>query len=320
VAYPDDRTAFLKELESSGGNVVAYEAPLRHKSGHEVWVSTNAQFYRNDEGDVLGIEGTARDVSERKRIERELVQSKEYAEAANSAKSEFLANMSHELRTPLNAILGFSEVMRRESFGPLGSERYKEYASDIHNSGALLLDLISDVLDLSRIEAGAVSLAEGAVVLNRVVDSTVRMIRDRAERKSIKIDTDFDPRSPVILGDERAIKQIMLNLLSNCTKFTDEGGAITISSKIEIDGRVLVTVADNGIGIAAADITKALEPFGQISNPRTRKHEGTGLGLPFSKKLTELHDAAFELESRVGFGTTVKLRFPQERRIDDNGT
>jgi PAS domain S-box-containing protein len=316
--HPEDRAEFLSELEGSGGQVIGYEAPLRHKDGHEVWVSTNAHYFYDDDGKVFGVEGTARDISDRKRVEREILRAKESAESASNAKSQFLANMSHELRTPLNAILGFSEIMATESFGPLGSEKYKEYANDIHSSGTLLLDLISDVLDLSRIEAGALDLTEGAVNLNEALYATLRVVRERAERKSLRINTNFDPSTPIVIGDERAIKQIALNLLSNCTKFTSEGGTVTVSSETDPHGRISLAVADTGIGIAAADIPKVLEPFGQIGNASTREHEGTGLGLPFAKKLAELHNAAFELKSELGVGTTVTVRFPPERRLQRN--
>jgi PAS domain S-box-containing protein len=260
-----------------------------------------------------------RDISERKRIEEEILLAKELAEAASSAKSDFLANMSHELRTPLNAILGFSEVMVEESFGPLNNEKYKEYVVDIHNSGALLLDLINDVLDLSRVEAGVTDLNEGAVDLNAALRATIRIVHERAARKSLRIETDLAPSAPVIRGDERALKQIVLNLLSNCTKFTGEGGTISVTSKVEANGEVLLIVADSGIGIAAADIAKVLEPFGQIGGAHTREHEGTGLGLPFAKRLAEMHDAAFELASEPGVGTTVTVRFPPERRAEAGG-
>jgi signal transduction histidine kinase len=266
-------------------------------------------------GNVIAVFGTAQDITGQKQVEAELVAAKELAEEANGAKSEFLANMSHELRTPLNAILGFSEVMAEESFGPLGSEKYKEYATDIHTSGIHLLDLIGDVLDLSRIEAGALDLAEGVVDLNEALRAMLRMVQERAARKSLRIDTKLESSLPLIRGDERAIKQIILNLLSNCTKFTGEGGKITVATENERDGGVSLIIADTGIGIASADIPKVLEPFGQIGDATTRVHEGTGLGLPFAKRLTEMHDATFELKSEVGVGTTVTVCFPTERVI-----
>ena len=278
--------------------------------------AAEASISRLDLGDGTLFNVILRDVSERRRIEQEVLQAKELAEAASSAKSDFLANMSHELRTPLNAILGFSEVMAEESFGPLENEKYKEYVGDIHTSGILLLDLINDVLDLSRVEAGVIDLNEGLVDLNEAVIATLRLVRERAARKSLRIETNFDPASPIIRGDERAIKQISLNLLSNCTKFTREGGEITVGSGLDEDGGVFLTVADTGIGIAAADIPKVLEPFGQIGGAHTREHQGTGLGLPFAKRLAEMHDATFELESKPGVGTTVTLRFPPERLVE----
>ena len=256
-----------------------------------------------------------RDITPRKRIERIALKAKETAEAASRTKSEFLANMSHELRTPLNAILGFSQIMDSESFGPLGNEKYKEYAKDIHDSGAHLLNLINDVLDLSRIEAGAMHLTESIVDVNEALRSTIRMVQERALRKSIQIIINLNPAPLVIRGDERAIKQIILNLLSNSVKFIHEDGTIEVSSRTETDGGISLIVTDTGVGVKASDLPKVLEPFGQVGDVGTRQHDGTGLGIPLSKRLAELHDATFELESEVGVGTTVKIHFPAERLI-----
>ena len=274
-----------------------------------------ASVSRLEIGDEIFFNVILRDVTERKRIEDEIIQAREFAEAANSTKSEFLANMSHELRTPMNAILGFSEIMAKESFGPLGNAKYKEYAEDIHVSGNHLLDLIGDVLDLSKIEAGALDLAEDEVDLDALLRFVLRMVRDRAARKSLRIETDLDPSVPHIRGDERAIKQIVLNLLTNSTKFTAAGGVIRVTSRIEPDGVVSLAVMDTGVGIAADDIPRVFQPFEQIGGAQTRAHDGTGLGLPIAKRLAELHAATFELESEVGVGTTVTIRFPPERAI-----
>ena len=286
------------------------------KDGSEFPAEASVSRLETDHGVFFNV--ILRDVTDRKRIENELIEAKLLAEVASGAKSEFLAGMSHELRTPMNAILGFSEVMASESFGPLGSERYKEYANDIHASGALLLDLINDVLDLSKIEAGALELAADVVDLNATLRSALRLVNERAERKLVRIDTRLDPSEPTLRGDERALKQIALNLLSNSVKFTAEGGVVTLVTESQSDGGILLIVADTGIGIALTDIPKVLEPFGQIESARTRGHEGTGLGLSIAKRLTEMLDATFELESEPGVGTTIRLRFPPERHFRTN--
>lgn len=253
------------------------------------------------------------DITRRKLAEREILDAKEIAEAASRTKSEFLANMSHELRTPLNAVLGFSEIMLNESFGPLPNKQYKEYTADIHHAGTHLLELINDVLDVSKIEAGALELSEGVVDMGTVIRASMRFIKERANRKSLQIDEITAPDLPLIRGDERAIKQIALNLLSNAVKFTDNGGAVSIRCDGDSKAGMTLTVTDNGVGIARSDIEKVQEPFGQVGTTQTKKHKGTGLGLPLAKKLAELHNAVFELESEIGKGTTVRVCFPPER-------
>jgi len=263
-------------------------------------------------GDQLMYTVIIQDISERKIIEAEIAQAHENAEAANRAKSDFLANMSHELRTPLNAILGFSEIIVNQSYGPITEKKYLEYAGDIHDAGDLLLELINDVLDLAKIEAGQLSLIKHDVDLNTTIESTIRMIKEQVYAKHLALEIDLDASSPTIQGDERALRQIVLNLLSNAIKFTPDGGRITVSSVVESGGAVVVTVADTGIGIASADISKVLDPFGQVTAVDTREHKGTGLGLSLSKELTELHGAAFDFESEIGAGTVVRLKFPPE--------
>jgi PAS domain S-box-containing protein len=256
------------------------------------------------------------DITQRQRIEREMLEAREVAEAASRTKSEFLANMSHELRSPLNAVLGFSEIISSEVYGPLHNEKYKEYAGDIHSAGVHLLELIDDVLDVSKIEAGALELAEGEMDMNLIVRATLRLIKERAFKKSVSFDVVVAPDLPLVRGDERAIKQILLNLLSNSVKFTDAGGSISINCECNPLGGVTFAVTDTGVGIAASDIEKVMEPFGQVADADTREHAGTGLGLPLARKLAELHDAVFELESEIGKGTTVRVSLPPERSVE----
>jgi two-component system cell cycle sensor histidine kinase PleC len=230
------------------------------------------------------------------------------AEAANHAKSEFLANMSHELRTPLNAINGFSEIMSSEMFGPLGHPRYKEYANDILGSGQHLLSLINDILDMSKIEAGKLNLRFEPVVIEEVVEDTLRLIRQKAERAGLKLRIHL-PQLPEISADFRALKQILLNLLTNSVKFTPTGGTLTISA-VATETNVHITVADTGIGIARKDMERLARPFEQIENQFSKTKEGTGLGLALTKSLIEMHNGRFEVDSILGEGTTCTVVLP----------
>ncbi|HTM79663.1 sensor histidine kinase [Asticcacaulis sp.] len=230
------------------------------------------------------------------------------AEAANHAKSEFLANMSHELRTPLNAINGFSEIMSSEMFGPLGHPRYKEYAGDILSSGQHLLSLINDILDMSKIEAGKLNLRFEPVVVDEVVEDTLRLVRQRAEKAGLKVRVHL-PQLPEITADFRALKQILLNLLTNAVKFTPTGGTLTVSA-IATETNVHITVADTGIGIARKDMERLARPFEQIENQFSKTKEGTGLGLALTKSLIEMHNGRFEVDSLLGEGTTCTVVLP----------
>ena len=241
------------------------------------------------------------------------------AEAANIAKSRFLATMSHELRTPLNAILGFSEVMHTELLGPLQNSTYKDYAGSIHESGSHLLNLINEILDLSRIEAGKYELTEEAVHLADIVDDCWRLLKLRADGKSQTVAFDIDASLPGVWADARASRQICLNLLSNALKFTPRGGLITVSVVMTVEGGQSLAVKDNGPGIPAAEIHKVMQPFGQGSLAHQSAEGGTGLGLPIIKGLIELHGGAFELKSELRKGTTAEVRFPSGRVLPVTG-
>jgi len=235
------------------------------------------------------------------------------AEEANLAKSRFLATMSHELRTPLNAILGFSEIMRAEILGPHNNPTYKEYAGDIHQSGQHLLNLINEILDISRIEAGRYELNEGPVTLAEVAEDCHRLMRLRAENKGLKIIESFEPDLPQLWADERAVRQICLNLLSNAIKFTPSGGTITLKIGKTQNGDQLLSVKDTGPGIPEEEIPRVLRSFGQGSLAHETAEGGTGLGLPITKGLTELHEGRFELKSKLRYGTEVVITFPRKR-------
>lgn len=240
-------------------------------------------------------------------------QARRRAEDANLAKSQFLATMSHELRTPLNAILGFSEVMTKEIMGPLENPTYKEYTQNIHSSGSHLLNLINEILDLSRIEAGKYELHEQAMNVCDTLDDCHRLMRLRAENKGLKLIEDFGPGMATIWADERAIRQICLNLITNAIKFTPRGGMVTISARTEADGSQVICVADNGPGIPKEEIPKVLSSFGQGSLAHTSAEGGTGLGLPIVRSLIELHGGTFELKSELRKGTQAIIRIPATR-------
>jgi len=231
------------------------------------------------------------------------------ADAANKAKSEFLAAMSHELRTPLNAVIGFSEVMLNEVFGPLGHGRYREYIESIRGSGMHLLGLINDVLDMSRLNAGELALSKEDVKVADLIAEAVSMVTLHAEAANISLIEDVAPWLPVLRVDRRRLRQVLINLLTNAVKFTPAEGMVRISAYRHGDN-LAIEVADTGIGMAAHEIPKAFERFGQVDSRLSRKYEGVGLGLPLAKQLTELHGGHLELESAPGAGTKARVILP----------
>ena len=259
-----------------------------------------------------------RDMTHWKKSEEELVNARRQAEKASSAKSEFLAKISHEMRTPLNAIIGFSEVMMGERFGPVGNDRYRDYLKDINASGAHLVSLLNDLLDLSKIEAGKLDLTFERVDLNDLTQASVAIMQPQANRERIIIRTSLSPAQLRVLADPRSVRQIALNILSNSIKFTGAGGQVIVSTALSDTGEAILRVRDTGIGMSEKDIETALEPFRQLTTTtRNNGSKGTGLGLPLTKALTEANRARFSIKSAVNAGTLVEIVFPAARVVTD---
>ena len=251
------------------------------------------------------------DITERTLHEKALREAKEAAESAYASKTRFLANMSHELRTPLNAIIGFSEMMQRQLLGPVGNARYLEYIGGIRQSGEHLLDLINDILDMSKIEIGKYELYTEELNVGKIIRLAVHMVEGRAHEALVKLVANDIPDDIQITADRRAYMQVLLNLLSNAIKFTEPGGTVEIRCFRQMGG-VAITVADTGIGIPKDKIGVVTMPFEQVSSEFTRNHEGSGLGLAITKDLIELHGGMLDIESEVGVGTTVTVLMPDE--------
>jgi PAS domain S-box-containing protein len=290
-----------------------YTVKLGDEPEKTVSISGNPIF--DPAGWLLGYRGTARDITPQVLSEQRLRDAKEAAEAANVAKSQFLANMSHELRTPLNAIIGFSEALELGMAGEL-QPRQAEYAGLIHQSGEHLHTVINDILDLAKVDAGKLDLhEENAIDPRSVVDGCVTLMKSHAVAGSIRLSIEADTHLPYLRADPTRLKQILLNLLSNAVKFTAPGGSVVVALQRSEEGGIQFAVRDTGPGMTAQEITTALEPFGQIDAAHTRRHEGTGLGLPLAQRLAELHDGSLTVDSIKGRGTTVTVTLPPERTV-----
>jgi PAS domain S-box-containing protein len=314
--HPDDRPR-LRETIRSGveeGRSCDYDHRVVWPNGDVRVLHQLGEVKHDAKGRPVKMIGTTQDVTEINAARAELLESKLRAEAANQAKSRFVASMSHELRTPLNAIIGFSELLQSDD-GPLSEDRRKEYAHDIHSSGKHLLSVINDILDISRIEAGKVSLDEEETSISDLIESAYRMVRPRAEETGVAIACSVDPLVTNVLADRRLLLQTLLNLTSNAVKFTERGGHVDIAAQPAKDGGVDIVVRDTGIGMAQADVARVGEPFLQVDGRLSRKFEGTGLGLVIAKRLIEMHGGALCIESVVGTGTTMTIRLPASRNL-----
>jgi PAS domain S-box-containing protein len=311
LVHPDDiDDAARIAIFPAPGETNSATYRVRHRDGRYVWIeATTRSVYDDKTGEFQSLVVVARDVTLRKEQEIETQAAYQRAEAANQAKSRFLANMSHELRTPLNAVIGFTDLMRQGMFGSLGNPRYEEYATLIYDSGQMLLDLISDMLDMAKIEAGKLELNFERVDLSGTIEDSIRMLSDRADNGGLELVVDA-PEIPVsLMGDRRAIKQVLLNLLTNAIKFTPPGGKVCIEVHPERD-RVVVSVRDTGIGIPARDLPRLGNPFEQVCADPMLAKSGTGLGLALVRALVEKHGGQLRIESEEGIGTEVSVDFP----------
>ncbi len=314
IRLPTGRWLQVGERRTRDGGLVNVGTDITAIKGQEAALTDNKLAL---EKTVRDLEASRRKLQEQARqlvdLAEKYAAEKTRAETANRSKSEFLANMSHELRTPLNAIIGFSEIMETGLFGDLGSPKYKEYATDIHASGAHLLELINDILDMSKIEAGRMTLeTQRLLPLSEVVEEDrCRLVSGRADVASVKI-VDELGSMPAVDADKRAVKQVLLNLLSNAIKFTPAGGSIYLRGQAE-DGMATIAVEDTGIGIPASALPKIGRPFEQVESHHAKSHKGTGLGLALSRSLVELHGGTLTIESTEGVGTKVSFTLPLAR-------
>lgn len=309
-----DPTVWGKHLED-----LAAHRPFRNfihsrtkVSGEVVWLSISGVPHYDETGAFLGFRGTGTDVTQQKLTEDALRDAKDQAERADTAKTEFLANMSHELRTPLNAIIGFSDVMKNQVFGEIGSNRYLEYANDINASGTHLLAIINDILDVAKLNAGEFSISVVDVDVRRLLRECEVMITERLHRAGLTLSMQVDDSISIVRADTLRLRQVLLNLLTNAVKFTTAPGQIAITVRRHADGAIGFTVTDTGMGVAREDIVRILEPFTQAVTAESQHLEGTGLGLYLAKHLVEKHSGQLSIESELGVGTAVTFSLPAE--------
>jgi len=312
--HRDDKAMVEQKMEelTNGAESVLMTFRLWNAAGKFVWLESTVHRIDDEQtGEMVEAIAITRDVSERKEYEQRLLDAREKAETANRTKSTFLANMSHELRTPLNAVIGFSEILKRKMYGPLGDEVYDEYANLIHESGTHLLDLINDILDMSKVEAGKMEIKPEPIDMVEMVETCLRFVEAKSEAKNqqVQLNSLTPHHNNSAYADIRATKQILINLLSNAVKFTGEGGFIKVDVQTLADG-LEVSVCDNGVGIDPADIPRLLRPFEQVADKSSQAEEGSGLGLALTKSFVELQGGTFRLESEKGQGTRAIVILP----------
>lgn len=308
---PRDRERQLRDAMREGN--VLTECQVRKKDESIIWVQESLRAVKDEEDQLLFFEGSMEDITQRKNAEEALREAKVQSDLANRAKSEFLANMSHELRTPLNSIIGFSEIIGSQASGTDKHPEFIEYAQNINESGKRLLQVINDILDVSRIEAGERQLNEGVIDLNKVITSAIDMMAPKIEANKTIVTNYVTDATPRLLGEVHAIKQMIINLLSNAIKFTPESGRVSIHVDMDDYGQMHLSITDTGIGLTDEEINKALSPFGQVNASLSKSESGTGLGLTLVQSLMNLHGGSFEMFSQKGVGTTATLVFPPKR-------
>ena len=298
----DGRWLHISERRTKDGGYVSVGTDITALKTHEEKLIDSEQRLMATVSDLRASQQRTAELAEKYAVE------KTRAEEANQAKSKFLANMSHELRTPLNAIIGFSEIMESGMFGPLGADKYREYCNDILGSGQYLLEVINDILDMSKIEAGRIRLDFEDLDLDSLLAESMRVVSARASDKQLKLSARISPDLH-LRADRRALKQVALNLLSNAVKFTPVGGQVTVRGRMA-ENCVVLSIADSGIGIAKEALAKLGRPFEQVESQLTKSHQGSGLGLAIAKSLVELHGGRMRIRSALGRGTLVVVRLP----------
>ncbi|WP_299444442.1 ATP-binding protein [uncultured Rhodospira sp.] len=314
---PADRPGLSEAIRMTARKGGGFELTLRLEGDEEScqWIAIIGQADPEQRPEGALVRGVVQDVTAETETREELRRAKENADLANRTKSEFLANVSHEIRTPLNAIIGFAELMSTELYGPHGHDKYAEYSALIESSGKTLLDLVSDIIDLSRVEIGAMEIEEDVLEMAGLFESSVRLFEMRAAGKQITLTTDLNPHRLTIRGDERRLRQIVINLLGNAIKFTPNGGSVVLRGGLDDAGRCVISVTDTGIGISPDQTARILTVFGRARDDYVRAQEGSGLGLPLCQRMAELHGGTLTIDSEPGEGTTVSVVLPPERTI-----
>lgn len=313
---PGRREEFKRLMEEDGEVENFVSEVYRHRTRERIWVTESAHLVRGADGNPLYYEGTVREITDERAAEEALLAARRSAEEANRAKSRFLAGMSHELRTPLNAIIGFAELILSEIYGPLGNARYRDYLEDIRSSGRLLLNLLNDILDLSKVEAGMMELVERDMNTRGLLQDCLRMLEGRARTAQVELRLDVGADLPLLRCDERRVRQIVINLLANAVKYNRPGGEVLLEAQRRDDGGLDLIVSDSGIGLSSEDVARVFQPFVQIgSEENDGPSEGVGLGLPLCRELIEMHGGTIALTSTLGAGTQVTVSFPAERSV-----